>query len=413
MIGNQVCELLTGLEAVLKALDPEGLGGAESLELFATFHRIERLGAAGKALCARRVAASQAWFSSGHRSPSHLIADATGTSVRHAVDLLEAAEAMRDLPATEEKFRSGSLTERQAVEVATAAVADRSSEAELLELAEVESYVELQRAAARVRAAATDDDERHRRAHRRRHFRHWVDVEGSFRFSGSLTPEAGAILVAGLEPHRQAIARRAAEGDRDGTGKRRRDSDAAVAADALVEMARHAAAAQPADPLRPMPSALIHVRVDHAALVRGHTERGEVCEVPGVGPVTVGWVGSLLADALVAALEVDDGEVLKVAHLGRVIPARVRTALVERDRACVVPGCSADSDLEIDHIRPIASGGRTELANLCRLCRFHHYLKTHHRWRISRQGKRWLWEGPHGPPPDPDAAQPELAPAAG
>ncbi len=407
MIAAAVGELLSGLENVLRDLDPEGLGPSQSLELFEAFHRIERLGAAGKALCARQVAASRAWFSTGHRSPCHLIADATGTSVRHAFDLLEASEAMRSLPATEERFRSGALTERQAVEVATAAVADPISEAELLELAETESYLELQRAAARVRAAATDDDERHRRAHRRRHFRHWVDVEGSFRFSGSLTPEAGAVLLAGLEPHRQAISRRAAESDPGRSPKRQRDSDAAVVADALVEMARHSP--EQSDAFRP--SALIHVRVDHAALVRGHTERGEVCEVPGAGPVTVGWVESLLPDAVVAALEVDDGEVLKVAHLGRSIPARVRTALIERDRACVVPGCSVESDLEIDHIQPVAAGGRTELANLCRLCRFHHYLKTHHGWQISRRGKRWLWDGPHGPPPDPLARQPELAAA--
>ncbi len=215
--------------------------------------------------------------------------------------------------------------------------------------------------------------------------------------------------MAGLEPHRQALSRRAAESDKG--RRRRRDGDGAVAADALVEMARAATCSQPGDPLRPTPAAVIHVRVDHAALERGHTKPGEVCEVPGVGPVTVGWVQSLLPDAVVAALLVEDGEVLKVAHLGRVIPAKVRTALVERDRVCVVPNCSADRDLEIDHIRPLAAGGRTELANLCRLCRFHHYLKTHHGWRISRAGKRWLWEGTHGPPPDPDARQPELAAA--
>ncbi len=399
MIGVRVGELLRELSEVVGEFDPEAMEPSDSLQAFELFCRIERLGAAGKALCARRVAESQAWYSSGHRSPAHLLASATGSSVGHAVDVLEAAEAMRSLPATEEKFRSGTLTEREAVEVTTAAVLDATSEAELLKLAETESYLELQRAAARVRAAATDDDERHRRAHRRRRFRHWVDVEGSFRFSGSLTPEAGAVLLAGMAPHRQAISRRA------------RDSEAAVAADALVEMARQAGAAHPADPFRP--SALIHVRVDHAALVRGHSERGEVCEVPGAGPVTVDWVVSLLSDAVVAALEVDDGQVLKVAHLGRAIPARVMTALIERDRACVVPGCAVDTDLEIDHIDPLADGGRTELANLCRLCRFHHYLKTHHRWRISRRDRRWLWEGPHGPPPDPQAPQPELAAAAG
>ncbi|HEX7275838.1 MAG TPA: HNH endonuclease signature motif containing protein, partial [Acidimicrobiales bacterium] len=100
-----------------------------------------------------------------------------------------------------------------------------------------------------------------------------------------------------------------------------------------------------------------------------------------------------------------------VVHLGRLIPARVRTALLERDRVCVVPGCAADTDLEIDHIRPMADGGGTELANLCRIFHFHHNLKTHHGWQISRKGKRWLWEGPHGPPPDPNARQPELAAA--
>ena len=146
MIGGAVGELLAGMEKAVKELDPEALSGPESLELFSAFHRMERLAAAAKALCARQMAATQAWFSGGHRSPCHLMAEATGSSVR---------------------------------------------------------------------------------------------------------------------------------------------------------------------------------------------------------------------------------------------------------------------------IRPLAGGGRTELANLCRLCRFHHYLKTHHGWRITRRGKRWLWEGTHGPPPDPDAPQPELTAARG
>ena len=312
---------------------------AQSLELFAAFPRIERLGAAGKALCARQMAASQAWFSTGHRSPCHLMAEATGASVRHAVDLLEAAEAMRRLPATEDRFRSGALTERQAIEVATAAVADPSSEAELLELAEAESFPELQRAAARVRAAATDDDERHRRAHRRRHLRHWVDLEGSFRFSGSLTPEAGAI-AAGRPSSPTARPSPDGRPKSDGAGAPSGGTaDAAVAADALVEMARAATASQPADPCGP-PSAMIHVRVDHAAL-GGDTPSGARC-ARCRGWDRSPWAGSRACWPTPSwrPCEVDDGEVLKVAHLGRGIPARVRTALVERDRACVVPGCA-------------------------------------------------------------------------
>lgn len=396
MVGVRVSELVVELAAVLAELDPEELAAEESLALFESFVRIERMGAAGKVLCARRVSESKAWYPGGHRSPCHLIAGATGCSLRHALDLLEASEALRALPATEARLRAGALGERQVIEVSSAAVLDQASEADLLELAESESFLGRQRAAARVRAAATDEEQRHRRAHRRRHFRHWVDVEGCFRFAGSLTPEAGAVLLAGMEPHRQALSRHVA---------RRPDPEAAVAADALVAMAR--AASGPADAFRP--SAVVHVRVDHSALVRGRTARGEVCEVPGAGPVPVGWVQRLLPDAVVAALAVEDGQVLKVAHVGRVIPAKVRTALAERDRACVVPGCPVDRDLEIDHVTPLAEGGRTELANLRRRCCLCNYLKTHHRWRLSRRGRRWLWEGPHGPPPDPRARQPELA----
>ena len=412
MIGCAVGELLAGMEKVVKALDPEALSGPESLELFAAFHRIERLAAAGKALCARQMAATRAWYSGGHRSPCHLMAEATGSSVRHAVDLLDAAEAMRALPATEAKFRAGALTERQVIEVASAAVADPESEEELLELAELESFVELQRAAARVRAAASDDDERHRRAHRRRNFRHWVDVEGSFRFSGSLTAEAGAVLMAAMEPHRQALSRRAAESDKG--KRRRRDSDAAVAADALVEMARSAAGSQPGDPLRPTPAA-VDPRAGRSRRPGAGTHRAGR-GVRGAG----GGTGHRRPGSRACS------------PMRWWPPCWSRTARCSGSPTWAVssrPRCAPRSssgtgrawcravrstaDLEIDHIRPVAAGGRSELANLCRLCRFHHYLKTHHGWRISRAGKRWLWEGPHGPPPDPNARQPELAAARG
>ena len=36
--------------------------------------------------------------------------------------------------------------------------------------------------------------------------------------------------------------------------------------------------------------ATVHVLVDHGALMRGGTAAGEVCEIPGVGPVDVAWV---------------------------------------------------------------------------------------------------------------------------
>ena len=83
-----------------------------------------------------------------------------------------------------------------------------------------------------------------------------------------------------------------------------------------------------------------------------------------------------------------------MAHAGRTIPASLRRALIERDPACVVPGCDLRDGLEIDHVEPFALGGATSLANLVRLCHWHHYLKTHHGHRLVRVADGWRWEAP-------------------
>jgi hypothetical protein len=68
----------------------------------------------------------------------------------------------------------------------------------------------------------------------------------------------------------------------------------------------------------------------------------------------------------------------------------------------VVPGCDTRDGLEIDHIVAFAEGGATSLGNLCRLCHWHHYLKTHQGHRLSGEPGHWGWEPPadraHGPP---------------
>ena len=145
-----------------------------------------------------------------------------------------------------------------------------------------------------------------------------------------------------------------------------------------------------------------HVRVDHTAFRRGHVEAGETCEIPGIGPIPVATARALAADAVISAVVADGVDVKAVAHLGRTIPAHVRTALIARDPACVVPGCHTRDGLEIDHIVAFAAGGATCLANLCRLCRWHHYLKTHHGGRLTGGPGDWGWQLPvdeRGPAP--------------
>jgi len=94
---------------------------------------------------------------------------------------------------------------------------------------------------------------------------------------------------------------------------------------------------------------------------------------------------------------VDGADITGVAHFRRTINARLRTALMARDPGCVVPGCGQTKGLEIDHVVPFALGGPTALANLARLCRHHHGLKTRHDWALRGGPGNWEFV----PPPTP------------
>jgi hypothetical protein len=139
---------------------------------------------------------------------------------------------------------------------------------------------------------------------------------------------------------------------------------------------------------------MVHVRVDHAALLRGHRNGEETCEIPGIGPIPVATARALSSDAILAAVLTEGADVKAVAHLGRTIPARLRTALVARDTECAVPGCHNRYRLEIDHIKPVAEFGPTSLDNLVRLCRPHHHMKTHLGFGLKGRPGRWKWVGP-------------------
>ncbi len=398
---DSVDQALALLEKALQRLEPEALDPCDSKRLFEKFVKIERLGAAGKALTSRRVADSGVWHNTGFRSPAHYMADVAKSTVGHAVYVLETAESLRELPSTEQAFREGKLAEIQAIDLVQAAVCRPASQEELLEVAQHKALIDLRRQCARVRASSMSAEERHHRIHRNRQLRHWMDVEGAFRLDGRFTPEAGAVLLAALAPLQTEVARRAAK---HGV----KETASAHAADALVEMAERVRCV-PEDAFRTAPGAVVHVRMDHAALVRGHTDEGEVCEIAGVGPIPVEVARSMMADAFVAAIVTDGQDVLSVSHLGRTVHSRVRTALWERDQGCcVVPGCNDDGPLAIDHISEYRHGGPTELQNLCLLCKWHHYLKTHHGYKIKRLKGSWIWEGPNGQPPDEEAPQPEL-----
>ena len=65
---------------------------------------------------------------------------------------------------------------------------------------------------------------------------------------------------------------------------------------------------------------------------------------------------------------------------------------------CVFPHCQSTSErCDVDHVVEYADGGPTSTANLAPLCRTHHRMKTHARWRYRRRFDGvFVWTGPMG-----------------
>ena len=133
----------------------------------------------------------------------------------------------------------------------------------------------------------------------------------------------------------------------------------------------------------------LHLRVDYAAFQRGHTLDGEICEIPGIGPIPVATARAASHDAVLKALLVDGTDIRRVVHLGRTVTAAQRAALIERDPECVIDGCHTTQGLEIDHVDGWAITGTTTLDRLAHLCHHHHALKTHHGHHLTGTPGHW------------------------
>ncbi len=360
-------EPVQALKDFVAGLDPETLDPAFALQLVKVFSEGEKVCAAGKALAASRVASSGAWQRDGDRSAAHFISRTTGDSVGNSVLAIETARRMQELPQTNNAYRSGKLTSAQAAEIASAAAVAPEAENELLKVAETEGIAKLRQVSRTVMAAKTTDEaEWANRLHQQRYLRTWTDEQGIFRLDARLAPEAGAQVRSVLDILRDQQfeqSRRAGQ----------KEPYQALEADALVEMAR---LAQKGRGDAAGPSAIVNIRVDHTALVRGHTKPKEVCEIPGIGAIPVATARAMMSDAILKLLLVKGGQVEVVTHATRTITSRQRTALIDRDAECVIEGCRETKGLEIDHVVGLAENGKTSLDNLVRLCRHHHRLKT-------------------------------------
>jgi HNH endonuclease len=391
---------VTHLRAIASDIDVDVIDGKSAAELLRISEDARRVIDGLRTSAIGRVGTTEAWRVGGSKNSAEWVALHTGTPIYEAQAVVILAGQLRHLPQTVEAMSSGKISTAQAVEVARGATAEPHAEERLLNLAKSSTVRTLRDEASRVIAAATDEVERHKRIHKNRYIKTWTDQDGAFNLKACMTVANGALVMAALKPLQEEIFKAARKSGEHATPE-------AYAADALVALcAAKAAGAQGLSAAKPAcTNAVMNIRIDIDALKRGHTEHGEVCEIAGVGPIPVATATEYLGEAFLKLLVIDGTDITTIAHMGRAIPAKMRTAVEERDRLCQVPTCDVTLGLEIDHIIPFAEGGPASLENLVRLCKRHHLQKTHDGYRLeaiedislnASKGTPWRWR----PPPD-------------
>ncbi len=157
----------------------------------------------------------------------------------------------------------------------------------------------------------------------------------------------------------------------------------AHAADGMLDMTRSANGTGSSNGTKPVPKKII-VRIDWDAFMRGFPIDGEVCEIAGVGPVSVSAIKRIMRteDPFLAAVVTKGKDVVTIAHLGRKFTAHQQTAMQWRDPICTVRGCNQVARLEMDHRDDWSKTKVTLVSCADRLCDHHHKLKTRVGWKL-------------------------------
>ncbi len=414
-------ELLTsrdGLASFMATFAPDRFSVADAASLVGVFEEIVRFGTAGKTLAATRATSGNVHLLSGHRTPDEWLSAITGSTKGEAKSLLKVGEALASQPTVEDALRGGKLTSEQVKLVTDAVKVNPTSEDELVERAERESVHQLKDRCLRAKSEgrSPEDAVRHARAlHAKRRCWTFTDSDGAFGLRALFSPEAGARLKADLELQTERFFHQARrEGRMEDVGAYRADALQALVtgvgllpgdssrkqpgARSEAADARGNTAAGQTDCRAPEPRAHVSVRVNYESLIRGAVEGDEVCEIPGVGPVSVPWATELLGHALLDLFVTKGVDVLTVVHPRRSIPTPLLAAINERDQCCVVPGCGKRLGLEKDHWQvDYADGGVASYENLARLCQHHHDLRTYQHWVLSHDDGQWQFDPPDHP----------------
>lgn len=412
--------VLEALQTVLAGLEPRDVPFAEVAGVWELFTRIRRLAGNGATLLAGRVAEAHDWSESGYPTPEEWMAARAGTTIGGARGEVRASERLgQGLDETAERMRQGRLSPEQAGIVADAAVINPEAERALCDRAEIDSNKGLRDEAARRKAQRENSDARAARHHRERRARTYRDSDGKTHLHVEGPTATLARWIAELEHETDRHFRAARrEGRREG-----RDAYAFDALLTLLERGRQATApgagtgAATGTPRRSSdPTHLAMIRVDLTALIRGEATGDEICEIAGIGPISVTEARALLGDSILKLVCTRGVDVHNLTHLGRGPTRAQELAVLWAGTTCRVAGCHR-THIEFDHRVPYTETRHTRVDELDPLCTVHHRTKTLENWALvaGTGTRRFVPPGhPHHPThPGTDPHIPHIDPADG
>ncbi|MGH3189070.1 MAG: DUF222 domain-containing protein [Streptosporangiaceae bacterium] len=313
------------------------------------------------------------------------------------------ARALRDLPVIRGEFAAGRLSYAKARALTRIATAE--NEKGLAEIAGPMTGNQLERFARAHRKVSHADDAA-ARVQRRLTWR--FDDDGSLAGTFRLPPLDGAVLLQAL----RAAAADLEHPHDDGAGVSAETPTAETPAgelpaasaaqpltatssslaDAVVVLAEAFLAGKTAAADNPdVYQVIVHVGTDAvtkgdpagvsaetpraAGAVPGHPADPARCHVEDGPAISVTTAQMLACTATLSWMLHDhDGTLLDAGRRRRRPTAALRRAVRERDKCrCRYPGCESRR-VDLHHIQYWSNGGRTKLANLINLCKYHHML---------------------------------------
>ena len=263
----------------------------------------------------------------------------------------------------------------QASEISKAEASAPGSAGELLEVADKESFSVLRHKARRVRLEAEQHDDLARRQHDSRSARSYQDDLGMVNIHLALEPQVGTPLVARAEAEAACLAR--------ANTKESREPFERYLADAYVKLMSSPETARTRRPE-------LVVLVSHEVIKRGWEDvrEGEICKIPGVGPVAPRVAREIARDAFLNGVFYDGDDLRHFARWTRNIPIPVLIALELGDPPTFDGVCCVDCGnrfrTEFDHVEPHVARGPSSYPNLKPRCWPCHQKKTDRDRRAGR-----------------------------